>query len=120
MVRLGSQPHPFWITILVLIALHDAGHAKQFRAPTWNPACSATNTQRFFIKDQGCPQLFVRLGRGDTMAVFAGGPPQPGSGGCRGCPLKGAGCAPDTMAVFAIGRASGGVRGVVPPGYNCV
>jgi hypothetical protein len=34
MVRVGSQPLPFGMTILVLIVVHDAGHVKQFRALT--------------------------------------------------------------------------------------
>jgi hypothetical protein len=32
MVRLRSQPIPFGMTILVLIVVHNAGHAKQFMA----------------------------------------------------------------------------------------
>src|SRR5580698_6066013 len=49
MVRLGSQPHPFGIgiPISILVATHDAGHAKQFRAPTCNPARYAPDTYVF-------------------------------------------------------------------------
>ena len=41
--------------------------------------------------------------------------------GVRGVlPWEKAGYAPDTMAGFAIGRASGGARGVAPPGGNSI
>ena len=58
------------------------------------------------------PEDTVLVCAPDTMAVFAIGRAPGGYGGSS--PREKAGCAPDTMAVFAIGRAPGGVRGASP------
>lgn len=49
-----------------------------------------------------------------AKTAIVSGPPTRTSGVRGVSPREGAGCAPDTLAVFAIGRASGGVRGAYP------